>query len=87
MSNIERQSGVCGFNVGFCVVVVGGGETEGDEVAADSAAVVGGEDREELEDCWMYELVNFVKMDKWIIHQTREGRGEVSGFRMNKTEQ
>lgn len=50
MSNIERQSGGCGFNVGFGVVVVGGGETERDEMAADSAAVVGGEDGEELED-------------------------------------
>lgn len=50
VTNIERQSGVGGFNVGFCVVVVSGGETEGDELAADSAAVVGREDGEELKD-------------------------------------
>ena len=50
VSNIERQPGACGFNIGFCVVAVRGGETEGDELAADSASVVGGEDGEELED-------------------------------------
>ena len=41
--------------------MVGGGETEGDEMAADPAAMVGGEDSEKLKDCWMYKLITFHK--------------------------
>ena len=50
VSNIERQSGAGGFNICFGVVAVRGGETEGDELAADAATVVGRENGEELED-------------------------------------